>query len=146
MYSILRGIAIYFFLLGIFRLAGKRSLAQITTFDFVLTIIISETTQNAMVGDDYSLTNALLLIVTMVAIDISISIIKERWPLLEKIVDGVPLIILEDGRPLKDRMKKARVGEDDIMQAARQLQGLERMEQIKYAVLERSGSITIIPK
>ena len=146
MYSILRGIAIYFFLLGIFRLGGKRSLAQITTFDFVLVIIISETTQNAMVGDDYSLTNALLLIVTMVAIDVAISIVKERWPLVEKIVDGVPLIILEDGRPLKDRMKKARVGEDDIMQAARQLQGLERMEQIKYAVLERRGSITIIPK
>ncbi|HEY9809831.1 MAG TPA: YetF domain-containing protein [Halomicronema sp.] len=146
MYSILKAIIIYFFLLITFRLGGKRSLAQITTFDFVLVIIISETIQNAMVGEDYSLTNAFLLIITMVAIDVSISIIKERWPFIEKLVDGVPLIILEDGRPLKERMKKARVGEDDIMQAARELQGLERMEQIKYAVLERSGSITIIPK
>lgn len=54
-------------------------------------------------------------------------------------------MIVEEGRPLKDRMAKARVDEDDILTAARQLQGLERMDQIKYAVLERSGGISIIP-
>ena len=56
------------------------------------------------------------------------------------------MVILEDGRLLKDRMNKARVDESDIMTAARELQGLERIDQIKYAVLERSGGISIIPK
>lgn len=144
--SVLRAVCVYFFLLLIFRISGKRSLAQITTFDLVLVLIISETTQNALVGDDYSITTALLLIMTLMGIDIALSVWKLRSPLLEKLVDGVPLIIVEDGKPLKERMHKARVDEDDVLTAARELQGLERMEQIKYAVLERSGGISIIPK
>jgi uncharacterized membrane protein YcaP (DUF421 family) len=144
--GILRGVAVYIFLLLIFRLAGKRSLAQITTFDFVLLLIISETTQQALLGDDFSITRAFLLIVTLMILDIGLSLWKQRSPQLEKIVDGVPLVILEEGQPLKERMDKARVDEEDILTAARELQGLERLDQIKYAVLERSGGISIIPK
>jgi uncharacterized membrane protein YcaP (DUF421 family) len=58
----------------------------------------------------------------------------------------VPLVVVENGQPLRDRMNKARIDEDDVLTAARQLQGLERMEQIKYAVLERNGGISIIPR
>lgn len=71
---------------------------------------------------------------------------KQRSPQLEKLVEGVPLVIVENGKPLKERMHKARVDESHILVAARTLQGLERMDQIKYAVLERSGGISIIPK
>lgn len=78
--------------------------------------------------------------------DIALSLWKQRSPQVEKFLDGVPLVIVEEGRPLKDRMAKARVDEDDVLTAARELQGLERMDQIKYAVLERSGGISIIPK
>jgi uncharacterized membrane protein YcaP (DUF421 family) len=60
--------------------------------------------------------------------------------------NGVPTVIVEEGRPLRDLMQRARVEEDDVLEAARRLQGLERMEQIKYAVLEKSGGISIIPK
>ncbi len=74
------------------------------------------------------------------------SLWKQRSPQVEKLLDGVPLVIVEDGRPLKERMAKSRVDEDDVLTAACKLQGLERMEQIKYAVLERSGGISIIPK
>ncbi|MEH2243844.1 DUF421 domain-containing protein [Nostoc sp.] len=144
--AVLRAVAVYLFLFILFRLAGKRSLAQITTFDFILLLIISEATQNAMIGNDYSLTNGFLVIMTLVGIDIALSLCKQRSPQIEKFLDGVPLVIVEEGRPLKDRMAKARVDEDDILTAARELQGLERMDQIKYAVLERSGGISIIPK
>jgi uncharacterized membrane protein YcaP (DUF421 family) len=133
-------------LLIVFRVAGNRSLAQITAFDFVLLLIIGEATQQGLLGNDLSVTNALLVIVTLVGIDIGFSLWKLRSPRLEKLIDGVPLIILEDGRPLKDRMDKERVDEDDILTAAREIHGLERLDQIKYAVLERSGGISIIPK
>jgi uncharacterized membrane protein YcaP (DUF421 family) len=146
MNPIICGAVIYVFLSLILRIGGRRSLAQITTFDLVLLLIIGETTQQALLGDDFSLTNAFLLIITLVGIDVLMSLWKQRSPRVEKIVDGVPLIVVEDGCPLKERLKKARVGEDDILTAARELQGLERMEQIKYAVLERSGGISIIPK
>lgn len=144
--SVLRAAAIYLLLLFIFRMAGRRTLAQITTFDLVLLLIVSEATQNAMLGDDNSITNSFLVITTLVGLDIILSLFKQRFPESEKIMEGVPLIIVAEGKPLKDRMKKARVDEDDVLTAARELQGLERLDQIKYAVLERSGGISIIPK
>ena len=144
--AVLRGAAIYLFLLLLFRIAGKRSLSQITTFDFVLLLIIAEATQQGLLGNDFSVTNAVLVIVTLVGLDIGLSLWKERSKTMEQLIDGVPLVIIEDGRPLKDRMSKARVDEGDILTAARELQRLERLDQIKYAVLERSGGISVIPK
>lgn len=144
--SVLRAIAIYLFLLLIFRIAGRRTLTQMTNFDLVLLLLIGESTQQGLLGNDFSLTNAFLVVMTLVGLDIGISLGKQRSPQLEKLVEGVPLVIVEDGKPLKDRMDKARVDESDVLVAARTLQGLERMEQIKYAVLERSGGISIIPK
>ncbi|MCG3112922.1 MAG: DUF421 domain-containing protein [Candidatus Manganitrophus sp. SB1] len=144
--AVLRGLAVYIFLLIVFRIAGKRSVAEVTTFDFILILIIAEATQQALLGQDYSITNAFLLIITLLGADILMSLIKQRSPQAEKWLDGVPLVIVENGRPLHDRMDKARVDESDILTAARERLGLERMDQIKYAVLERSGGISIIPK
>jgi uncharacterized membrane protein YcaP (DUF421 family) len=144
--SVLRATAIYIFLLLIFRIAGRRTLAQMTNFDLLLLLLTGEATQQGLLGNDYSLTNAFLVILTLIGLDVGLSLWKQRSPQLDKLVDGVPMVIVDDGRPLKDRMDKARVDESDILTAARVLQGLERMDQIKYAVLERSGGISIIPK
>jgi len=143
---VIRAVAIYFFLLLIFRLAGSRSLARITTFDFVLLLVIGEVTQQALTGQDYSVTNALVLIITLVGLDIALSVIKERSPRFEKFVDGVPIVLIRNGRLLEEPMKHERVGEEDILEFARELRGLARLDQIKYAVLERDGAITIVPK
>jgi uncharacterized membrane protein YcaP (DUF421 family) len=144
--SVLRGVIVYFILLVILRVSGRRTLGQMTTFDFVLLLIIAETTQQALLGEDFSLTNAGLLIVTLIGIDIGLSLLRERWPRLNGLIEGLPLILVEDGRPIKERVDQSRVGEEDILAAARESQGIERMEQIKYAVLERNGGISIIPK
>jgi len=143
--AVLRALAVYLFLMIIFRIAGRRTLMQMTSFDFVLLLILSEATQNAMIGNDYSVTNSFLVILTLIGMDILFSYIKQRSPLFEKWLNGLPMIIVEHGRPLKDLMKKARVDEDDVMVSAREPPGLERMEQIKYAIIESSGSISIIP-
>jgi uncharacterized membrane protein YcaP (DUF421 family) len=144
--SVLRGVIVYFILLVILRVSGRRTLGQMTTFDFVLLLIIAETTQQALLGEDFSLTNAGLLIVTLIGIDIGLSLLRERWPRLNGLIEGLPLILVEDGRPIKERVDQSRVGEEDILAAARESQGIERMEHIKYAVLERNGGISIIPK
>ncbi|HYZ86196.1 MAG TPA: YetF domain-containing protein [Bryobacteraceae bacterium] len=146
MHTVLRGLAVYLFILVVFRLAGKRTLAQSTSFDLVLLLIISETIQQALIDNDNSLTTAFLLVITLVAVDILCSFLKIRFPHFENWVDGLPVIIVENGRTLEHRMKLLRVDEDDVMEAARSLHGLERFDQIKYAVLERSGHITIVPK
>ena len=77
--------------------------------------------------------------------DLLLTLIKSRSRLFEKVVEGSPLIIVDHGKPLKKRMDKTKVDESDVMQAARNNMGLERIEQVKYAVLEKDGSISIIP-
>jgi uncharacterized membrane protein YcaP (DUF421 family) len=144
--AIVRGLAVYLFLLILFRIAGRRTLGNITNFDFVLLLIISEATQNAMIGNDYSVTNGFLVILTLVGLDIVFSFMKQRFPAMERYVDGLPLVLVDQGRPLKELMTRARVDEQDILASAREKHGLERMEQIKYAILETNGMISIIPK
>lgn len=144
--AILRGFIMYLFLLVLFRIAGRRTLGQMTNFDFVLLLIISEATQNAMIGNDFSVTNGILVILSLVGLDIGFSILKQRFPILNRHLDGLPLVLVDRGRPIQELMRKTRVDEEDILFSAREKHGLERMEQIKYAVLETNGGISIIPK
>jgi uncharacterized membrane protein YcaP (DUF421 family) len=124
---------------------GKRTLNEATTFDLVLLLIISEVTQQGLVGEDFSITTAIVLICTLMGIDLIFTLLKKQFGFFRRVVEGMPLIIVDKGRPLKTRMDKADVDEDDILHAARSNCGVERMDEIKYAVLEKDGSITIIP-
>ena len=144
--SVLRGILIYGFLLVVFRISGKRTMKDLTIFDFVLVMIIAETTQQALLGDDFSIINSLILITTLVLTDIGISLLKQRSKKMEKLIDSVPVVILKNGELFKERTEKERIDESDILEAGRKLHGLERLDQIKYAILEKDGSISIIPE
>ncbi len=146
MESVLRTAAIYLFLLIVMRIAGKRSLAQITTFDFVLLLIIGEATQQALLGEDYSVTNAWIVIATLVTIERGFSILGRRFPAVDRVLEGVPVLVAADGKLLEDRARREDISEEEVLEAARHLHGLERMDQIQYAVLERSGGISIIPR
>lgn len=145
MNSVLRAAAVYLFLLVVFRLAGKRTLSQITTFDAVLLLIISESIQQAMIDTDNSITNAFLLVLTLVGLDIVLSLAKRRLRRLERFVDGVPVIVVADGEVRQQEMHKERIDIGDVLASARSHHGLERLDQIKYAVIEQSGEITIVP-
>lgn len=143
---VFRGLAVYLFLLLIFRVSGKRTLRNATTFDFVLLLIIAETTQQALIGNDASVTGAFLLIVVLVGTDILLSLIKGWLPRVDRLIEGQPLVILRDGVPLRSRMRIERVDDEDILTAARELQGIDRLEDIERAVLERNGGISIVPR
>jgi uncharacterized membrane protein YcaP (DUF421 family) len=143
---VIRAIAVYLFLLLIFRVSGKRSLRNATTFDFVLLLIVAETTQQALVGDDASVTGAFVLIVVLVGTDVLLSLVKRWSPWLDRVIEGQAIVILRNGVPLERRMHIERVDEEDILTAARESHGLERLEQIKRAVLERNGVISIVPR
>jgi uncharacterized membrane protein YcaP (DUF421 family) len=146
MSSVLHGAAVYLTLLLVFRIAGKRTLSEITTFDFVLLLIISEAVQQALIGTDNSMTNSFLVVLTLVGLDVSLSVLKQRSKRLKLLLDPSAVIIMKDGEMQCDAAAKERVDEDDVLSAARSLHGLERMEQIKHAVLESGGKISIIPR
>lgn len=144
--AVLRAAAVYGFLLLIMRLSGKRTLAQVTAFDLVLLLIIGEATQQALLGDDFSVTNAFLVITTLIGIDIALSFVKKYWPGFARVTEGRPLVVVDDGQPLDEAMAWARIDVGDVLEEARTSQGLERLDQIRYAIIERDGSISIIPK
>ena len=146
METILRAAAIYLIIWLVMRITGKRTLAQVTIFDFVLLLMISQAGQQALLGDDLSLTNALLIIVTLVGIHLLFTAANYRWPVFDQFANDVPLVLIDDGRVLDERMRKSKVNEDDILEQARMAHGLERMDQIKYAVLERTGGISVVPR
>lgn len=135
----------YLFILLLLRIMGKRSLSEATTFDFVLLLIVSEVTEQALVGRDYSLTGAFISITTLMGTDLVFSLLKENFEGFAHVTEGLPLVIVNEGKLLEKRMKKSKVSEDDILEAARSSFGLEKMSEIKYAILEKGGDITIIP-
>lgn len=146
MESVYRSIIIYFFLMLLLRISGKRTLAEITVFDFVLILIIGDASQQSITGPDYSIVNALIIVGTLILLDTMLSFIKSRFRKVERVMDGSPLILLKDGECIKPNLNITGVDEEDILEAARRDHGLENMKQIKYAILEKDGGIYIIPE
>ena len=132
MEMVLRAAAIYLILLIIFKIAGRRTLMQLTNFDLILLLIISEATQQAMLSTDYSVTGSMLTIVTLVSIDILFGYIKKKFAQAENFLDGTPVLV--------------NISVDDILLAARQHHGIYELKAIKFAILERNGQISIIPE
>jgi len=146
MESIIRGLMIYFFLLLVTRVSGRRTLGEMTSFDFVLLLVVGEATQQALLGEDFSNMNAFVVISTLITADILLSLLKRSSPTLDKWLDGVPTVLVRNGKLLSDRLKKSRVDKDDILEAGRRSHGIGVFDEIDHAVLERDGAISVIPK
>lgn len=146
MESVIRGVAIYLFLWLIFRISGKRTLAETSPFELVLLLIISEVTNQAMVDSDHSITNSFLLILTLVGMSVLMSAIKHFSPAASRWLEGLPLPLVKDGKLLRENMDKARVDEEEILMSARYTQGVERIEDIKEAAVENDGKISVVPQ
>ena len=146
MEMILRAAAIYLILLVVFKIAGRRALLQMTSFDLILLLIISEATQQALLGSDFSVTGAMLTIITLVAIDMFFGVIKKYISGAESLLDGSPVILVVHGELQQEKLKKVDVSGDDILVSARQNHGIVDLKEIKYAILERNGHISIIPE
>jgi uncharacterized membrane protein YcaP (DUF421 family) len=143
--SIIRAVIIYIFLMTVLRISGHRTLNEMTTFDFVLLLIMGDASQQALTGSDYSLMNGFLIIITLVLMDMMISYLKQKFLKVEEIIDGAPLILINNGKMQKKLMERVKVSVADILESGRKLQGLEAIDQIKYAILEKNGEITVVP-
>jgi uncharacterized membrane protein YcaP (DUF421 family) len=145
MYTIIHAIVGYFVLLFTVRILSRRPGAQLTPTEFVLIFLMGGVIILSTVGDDHSVTNAVCAVLTVGLLHRSVSTLKIRFPRLGAIVDGTPLTVLEKGQWQVETMSKMRVADDDVMAAAR-TRGVKTLDQIKYAILERNGAISIIEK
>lgn len=145
--AVLRGAAVYAFLVVVFSVLGRRTLTQTTNFDLLLIIIIGQSTQLALLGDDYSVTNAFLLILTLLGIHVGLATLKDKVPGMSRWAGGgPPVVVVADGRLLEETASRIGVGMDDVMLAAREAHGIERQTQVRYAIVERTGTISVVPQ
>ena len=143
--AVLRAAFGYLFLVFVVRIVGRRPGKQITPFEFVLIFFIGGITLTPMVGDDRSITNALCQIMTVAVLHYSIAWLKQKSPGFGRVVDGTPLVLIEANRERTEVMQKMRIARADIAAMARD-QGLENLEKVDYAVLERNGEIVVLPQ
>jgi uncharacterized membrane protein YcaP (DUF421 family) len=141
--TILRAVAAYCLLLFMLRIIGRRSVSQMTPFELMIMFLIGGMTIQAIVTDDRSLTNAFLAVLSVCGMHVVVATLKQHFPRFGRVVDGTPIVIFHGGEWFRDRMDQLHIQQEDVMAAARQL-GLERAEQIRYAIVERNGSISII--
>jgi uncharacterized membrane protein YcaP (DUF421 family) len=143
MASVLRAILAYWFLVLTVRAIARRPGAQMTPFEFVLIFFIGGISIQAVVADDRSITNAFCDVAAIAMMHVLVTKLKQRFPTFGRIVDGTPVLVFENGQWNRNRMQHHGIQEEDVMAAARG-QGLLRQDQIKYAVIERNGEISII--
>jgi uncharacterized membrane protein YcaP (DUF421 family) len=139
----LRAFIFYVFLVFVVRIVGRRPGDQITPFEFVIVFFLGGLALTAMVGNDASLTNAFvqILTITLTHFMIAIARTKSRW--VARILDGTPLILLEKRKWRADTLSKMRIQDDDVMAQARD-QGISTLDKIEIAILERNGQISVI--
>jgi uncharacterized membrane protein YcaP (DUF421 family) len=146
MIPVARTALMYAFLLVLIRVSGKRTLAEVTVFDFITLLVMSEATQQALTGNDFSVTNAMIILVTLVVLNRAMDYVSARSKTADRVLNDQPTILIENGRILDDQLKHTEVQPHDILDHARTSQAIERLEQIKWAILERDGSISVIPR
>ena len=145
MTTVLHAVFGYFFLLLTVRVLSRRPGAQLTPFEFVIVFIIGGTIIGTTLGDDYSFTNALCAVFTVAFLHRQVAALGHRWPRLGAWIDGTPLLLLKEGEWQRETMSRAHLEPTDVMAVARGL-GHRSLAEVKYAVLERNGSISIVPR
>ena len=142
---VLRAILIFVLLYVIMRVIGRRELSALEPFDLILLIVVGDLVQQGLTQDDYSLTGALLAIGTIAVLVLAVSFLNFRFPRLRPLLDGEPIVIVQDGKPIEKNMRRERLTLDDLAAAAR-LQSIGSINNVAWAVMETSGSISFIKK
>jgi uncharacterized membrane protein YcaP (DUF421 family) len=140
----LRAVFLFFFVYLLTRIIGRRELSSLEPFDLILLIVIGDAIQQGLTQDDYSVTGALIVVGTFAILQVFVSFVSYRFPVLRPTLQGEPIVIVQDGKPIERNMRRERITVDEIMVAAREQQ-VASMSDIAWAVLETSGKVSIIP-
>ena len=143
--KVLRSVVVYLFILLAFRFTGKRQVGQLTPFDLVLLLIISNVVQNAVIGNDNSLGGGLLGAVVILALNWVVVAATYRFKPLRRLMAGEPTLLVHNGKIFQGRMDREKISMDDLNEALRK-SGLASVEKVRFAVLEENGQISVIPK
>jgi uncharacterized membrane protein YcaP (DUF421 family) len=143
--KILRPIVVYIFLIVGLRLSGKRELAQLNPFDLVVLLTLSNTVQNAIIGDDNTVIGGIIGATSLLAINYLVVRFLYGHRKLDQIVEGRADLLIEDGKVYTQRLKRELITEEELAAAARK-QGFESLADVRQCVLEPGGTLTFVAK
>ena len=141
----LRGIVLFGFVFLLTRLVGRRELSNLDPFDIILLVVVGDAIQQGLTQDDYSVTGAIIAVSVLALAQVGVSYLHFRIPRLRPILGGEPVVLVDDGRPIERNLRRERLALEDVAEAAR-LQQIDSLSDVRWAVLERSGRISFIPK
>ena len=140
---VLRAVAAYVFIVLVLRIVGRRELSTLAPSDIVLLVIMGDLIQNGVTQSDDSVTGVLLAVSTFAMLSVALSALTFKSQRARKLIEGTPVILVQDGRPIAKNLKAQRVDVDDIAEQAR-ASGIASLDEIKWCVLEVSGSMSFI--
>ncbi len=135
----------FLFVLLLTRVVGRRELSSLEPFDLILLVMIGDLVQQGITQNDFSVTGMLLVGSTIGLLTVLVSWSSFRFPRLRPIIDGEPVIVVEDGKPLLRNLARNRITVEELAAAAR-VEGIPAVASVQWAVLETSGKISFIPK
>lgn len=142
---VVRGVVVFVFLYVLMRIVGRRELSSLEPFDLILLVILGDAVQQGLTQDDYSLTGSFLAIGTIAVLQVLVSWIGFRFPGARPVLEGTPIVVVENGDVIERNAKRERLSVDEIREAAR-LQGIGQLSDVRWAVLETNGQISFIKK
>lgn len=134
---------VYLFILVLLRIMGKRELSQLAPMELVMLILIPELVAQALVREDFSMTNAVVAVTTLTSLVFLTSALAHKYKRFGELVEGKPSLLVEEGKPVSETMARERIPADEIAAEMRKA-GIERFEDVKWAVLETGGRISFI--
>jgi uncharacterized membrane protein YcaP (DUF421 family) len=141
---VLRAVVVFFVLLVVMRAVGRRELNTMEPFDVILLVVIGDLVQQGVTQSDYSLTGAVMVIATITLLTVGTSYLSFRFRRLRPVLEGAPLVLLQDGRPIERNLRRERITIEELRSAARQQQ-IGSLERVRLAILETDGRISFIP-
>ncbi len=141
---VLRAAVGFVFVLFVTRVVGRRELGSMEPFDLILLIMIGDLVQQGITQNDFSVTGLMLAGGTIALMTVLVSYGTFRLPFLRPIIDGEPVILVQDGKPIGRNLSRERITEGELLAQAR-LAGHESLEPVRFAVLETNGQISFIP-
>lgn len=140
---VVRSVVVYVFLMIALRLAGRRELGQMTTFDLVLLLVLANAVQNSINAGDNSLGGGLISALTLLVLNFGVGEATYRWRWFERLVQGRPVPLVHNGKLVWRNMKRERVTLEELRSALRK-QGVDGVSKCKHAVLESDGTLTAV--
>ncbi len=142
---VFRAVFVFALLYVLMRVIGRRELSTLEPFDLILLVVLGDLVQQGVTQDDYSVVGIMLAIGTIGLLQLGVSFVNYRFPQLRPLLDGEPIIVVQDGKPIEHNMKRERVTLEDIASAARQ-ESIAKIDDIQWAVLETNGKMSFIKK